>query len=40
MLGRKGYPQGLALRVIRDALAAEGSATDGELEVIDASAEQ
>jgi regulatory protein len=40
MLGRKGYPQGLALRVIRDALAAEGSATEGELEVIDASADQ
>ncbi|WP_069817572.1 recombination regulator RecX [Streptomyces sp. TP-A0874] len=29
MLGRKGYPEGLALRVIRQALAAEGE--DGEL---------
>ncbi|MEA2481120.1 MAG: regulatory protein [Thermoleophilaceae bacterium] len=40
MLGRKGYPQGLALRVIRDAIAAEGVATEGELEVIDASVDQ
>lgn len=29
MLARKGYPSGLAMRVVRDALAAEGSDPDG-----------
>lgn len=28
MLARKGYPEGLALKVVRDALAAEGAADD------------
>lgn len=29
MLARKGYPEGMALRVVRQALEAEGEATDG-----------
>jgi regulatory protein len=33
MLARKGYPEGLALRVVRDALAAEGSIEEGEEEL-------
>jgi regulatory protein len=40
MLARKGYPPGLALAVVRDALAAEGAVTESELGVIDASAEE
>jgi regulatory protein len=40
MLARKGYPQGLAMRVVRDALAEEGIATEGELQVIDESVEE
>jgi regulatory protein len=40
LLARKGYPQGVVLRVVREAIAAEGTATDGELEVIEASAEE
>ena len=32
MLARKGYPEGLALRVVRDALAAEGTVEEGEEE--------
>jgi regulatory protein len=30
MLARKGYPEGLSLRVVRDAIAAEGVTEDGE----------
>jgi regulatory protein len=30
MLARKGYSEGLALRVVRDALTAEGMEGDGE----------
>lgn len=33
MLARKGYPEGLALRVVRDALAAEGTIEEGEEEL-------
>ncbi|MDQ1653901.1 MAG: regulatory protein [Cryptosporangiaceae bacterium] len=40
LLARKGYPPGLAMRVVREAIAAEGTATEGELEVIEASAEE
>lgn len=29
MLARKGYPEGMALRVVRQALEAEGESTDG-----------
>lgn len=32
MLARKGYPEGLALRVVRDALAEEGVTEEGEEE--------
>lgn len=32
MLARKGYPEGLALKVVRDALTAEGAADEGEEE--------
>jgi len=32
MLARKGYPEGLALRTVRDALAEEGIAEEGEEE--------
>ncbi|WNI18376.1 recombination regulator RecX [Actinacidiphila sp. ITFR-21] len=32
MLARKGYPEGLAVKVVRDALAAEGVAEEGEEE--------
>jgi regulatory protein len=33
MLARKGYPEGMSLRVVRDALAAEGDdSTDAEEE--------
>jgi regulatory protein len=39
MLARKGYPQGLALRVVREALATEGAETEGELDIFDATAE-
>jgi hypothetical protein len=40
MLARKGYPPGLALAVVREALAAEDAVTESELDVIDASAEE
>jgi regulatory protein len=30
MLARKGYPEGLALRVVRDALAQESTEEEGE----------
>ena len=29
MLARKGYPEGMALRVVRQALEEEGESTDG-----------
>jgi regulatory protein len=32
MLARKGYPEGLALRVVRDALSEEGATEEGEEE--------
>jgi regulatory protein len=35
MLARKGYPQGLAIRVVRAALAAEGAVTGAELDALD-----
>jgi regulatory protein len=40
MLARKGYPQGLAVRIVREALAEEGAVTDTELAALDASAEE
>jgi regulatory protein len=35
MLARKGYPQGLAMRVVREALAEEGAVTGEELHALD-----
>jgi regulatory protein len=35
LLARKGYPQGLAVRIVREALAEEGSVTGGELDALD-----
>lgn len=35
ILARKGYPPGLSMRVVREALAAEGSVTGEELDAID-----
>jgi regulatory protein len=40
MLARKGYPQGLAVRLVREALAAEGAVTEGELDALDALADE
>jgi regulatory protein len=40
MLARKGYPPGLAVRLVREALAAEGAVTGGELDALDTLAEE
>jgi regulatory protein len=40
MLARKGYPQGLAVRLVREALAEEGAVTGGELDALDAMEEE
>jgi regulatory protein len=40
MLARKGYPPGLAVRLVREALAEEGAVTGGELDALDAMAEE
>jgi regulatory protein len=40
MLARKGYPPGLAVRLVREALADEGAVTGGELDALDAMAEE
>jgi regulatory protein len=40
MLARKGYPPGLAARVVREALADEGAVTVSELDTLDAMGEE
>jgi regulatory protein len=40
MLARKGYPPGLAARIVREALADEGAVTVSELDTLDAMSEE
>ncbi len=40
MLARKGYPQGLAIKIVREALAEEGAVTGPELDTLDAALEE
>jgi len=40
MLARKGYPAGMAVRIVRQALAEEGAVTGGELDALDAMEEE